>query len=44
MMVLLPINTFLINIPTFTIAAFSVLFTNKEFQRSDKVIEKKATA
>lgn len=40
-MLLLPINTFLINIPCLTIGSFSVLFANKEFDRSDKVLDKK---
>ena len=33
-MIMLPINTFLVNIPGIVIASFSVLFTNKEFERS----------
>ena len=39
-MILLPINTFLVNIPCLTIGSFSVLFANKEFDRSDKVLDK----
>jgi hypothetical protein len=38
--VMLPINTFFVNIPCLVIASFSVLFANKEFVRSDKVMEK----
>jgi hypothetical protein len=40
LMVMLPINTFFVNIPCLVIASFSVLFANKEFVRSDKVMEK----
>lgn len=38
--IFLGINTFLVNIPCLVIASFSVLFNNKEFERSDKNLER----
>ena len=41
-LIFLPLNNFLINVPTFVIASFSSLFGNQEYVKAEKVISKKA--